>query len=259
MTKPALKTPISTAVEVVEKMPLSDGVVDPFAADWKLARRYIDGAAFFQRASLASQIMAGFVLLELRKKWGVQQGGDRKSAAFQKSKPHDGVLIFESWDVAVKRNLGVSASTGYRFMDMAKGTQKRLPKGDTGLRNILARYPGMVTPAELELLEKAVDKISNGQTQTEFLLECGITKAPQGSGARGGDMGGGGHVASTAAIADRIREHMEDRCDDLEADLRDRPWRPASDEVRKRYLGLLMDIAAAVREDARESAKEAAI
>ena len=246
MTKPALKTPINAAFEVVEKMPLANGAADSIESAWKQVRSYIDNAAFFLRASLASQIMAGFVLLELHKAYA---GSGRRNDLGQKGL---------GWEEALKKHGSIAKTTARRLMEMAIASKKRLGKDTTGLREILARYPGMVTPAELELLEKAVHKISDGYTQTEFLLECGITKAPQGSGARGGNMGGGGHVATTAAIADRIRDLMEDRCNLLKEDLRNRPWRPASDEVRKRYLGLLTDIAAAVREDARESAKEGA-
>eukprot|EP00112_Aurelia_sp_Birch-Aquarium-sp1_P009938 Seg21481.1 transcript_id=Seg21481.1/GoldUCD/mRNA.D3Y31 product="hypothetical protein" protein_id=Seg21481.1/GoldUCD/D3Y31 len=43
---------------------------------------------------------------------------------------------------------------------------------------------------QLELLNKAVSKITDGQTQAEFLIECGIAKKPQGSAAKGGNLKG---------------------------------------------------------------------
>jgi hypothetical protein len=49
-------------------------VVDPPADPWAKARRYVEAATLFQRASLAAQIMAGLELDALHKKLGMRSG-----------------------------------------------------------------------------------------------------------------------------------------------------------------------------------------
>ena len=122
--------------------------------------------------------MAGLGLLELHK--GYQRGGDRKSNT------HDASLI---WPEVVKRELGISHDTARRWMDMARAARPRLTKGDIDLGRILEKHPGALTPAEQELLKTAVHKISDGKTQMEFLLECGVACAGSPGAKRAGEAG----------------------------------------------------------------------
>lgn len=142
-----------------------DPAATPAPDPWAKARRFVEAAQLFQRASLAAQIMAGFELTALHKEWGVQRGGDRRS------KPHDAALL-PTWAEAVKEHLGISPDTAARWMEMARVAKPRLSKGDLDLGRILEKNPGALTPAEQELLKKAVHQISDGRTQMEFMLEC---------------------------------------------------------------------------------------
>lgn len=163
------------APAVIDLEPAAPALAVAAPDPWAKARRFVEAATLFQRASLAAQIMAGLELLALHKIWGVQRGGDRRS------KPHD-VALIQPWSVAVKKQLGISDQTAGRWMEMARAARPRLSKGDLDLGALLEKHPGALTPAEQELLKKAVHKISDGRTQMEFLLECGVTKAAQGSG-----------------------------------------------------------------------------
>jgi len=163
---------------------------DPIAEQWAKARRYVEAATLFQRASLAAQIMAGFVLLDLFKGFRETRGGDHKSSRYlvENQKFHSETFDFhppvtvsekrELWEEAVKRELAISKVTAWRWMEMARAAKSRLTKGDIDLAAILEKNPGAITPAEQELLKRAVHKISDARTQMEFLLECGVTKAP---------------------------------------------------------------------------------
>jgi hypothetical protein len=159
------------------------------AAQWAAVRRYVEGARLFQRASLAAQIMAGMGLLDLRKDYGEKRGGDRKSFAAKNQKPHGAVFDFSDWPAVVKRELGISDDTARRWMEMATEARKRLNKGDMELGRILEKHPGALTPAEQELLKTAVHKISDGKTQMEFLLECGVAYAGSAGAHRAGEAG----------------------------------------------------------------------
>ncbi|MDR2673885.1 MAG: hypothetical protein LBC18_03210 [Opitutaceae bacterium] len=214
---------------------------------WAAVRRYVEAATLFQRASLAAQIMAGLGLLELHKQYNPKGGRPKKL-------PHDVGVFSEPWPEAVKRHLGVSDQTAYRWMEMAKAARPRLTKGDIDLGRILEKHPSALTPAEQELLKTAVHKISDGHTQMEFLLSCGITKTPQGGGAKGGAREGAGRKTLTAEEAVAMRqESFECRIVALDEDLREKLWIVATDDQRKRYLGYLTDIASEVRASLRDN------
>jgi hypothetical protein len=166
MTKKQIKnvTPDAGAADLVPAPATGLATVDPVAGQWARARSYVEAATLFQRASLAAQIMAGMELLELHK--GYAGAGRRKFS-------HD---VKISWEDAVKQELGISYQTAYRWMGMAKAARPRLTKGDIDLGRLLEKHPAALTPAERELLKKAVHKISDGQTQMEFLLSCGVSK-----------------------------------------------------------------------------------
>lgn len=229
-------TPLSSAeiVPAESALPVAPTPDDP----WAKARRYISTSQLFLRASLAAQIMAGMELVALHKAWGVKRGGNRRS------NPHDEGLV---WEDAVKKELGISDATAARWMEMAKAARARLAKSDLQLGEILEKSPSALTPAEQELLKTTVHKISDGQTQMEFLLECGVTKAAQGSGARGGDTGGRRSKTFTAEMqADARREATNLLVDTLTEELAEKRFTSADKDVREKLHGLLVDLSAAV-------------
>jgi len=158
------------------------GAAAPALDGWQKVRRYAEHAALFQRASLACQIMAGFELIALRDATKRQGMRTDTSSGSRKKLPGEGFLA------EVEKLGGISRSTAYEWMEMAKVAKPRLAKGDLDLAAILEKNPGSLSPAEQELLKKAVHKISDGRKQMEFLLECGAIKAPQGSAAKGGKL-----------------------------------------------------------------------
>lgn len=207
---------------------------------WERAKRFVTAATLFQRASLAAQIMAGLMLIDLYKAYGIKKGK-------RTDLPHNAGSS-ESWPDAVRKRLGISDDTAYRWMDMARAAKPRLTKGDIDLGAILEKNPGALTQAEQELLQKAVHKISDGKTQLEFMLECGAVKAPQGSAARGGALGGAGknrtgNAEALAKLANIQVQHIKDM---LTEALMDKPWIACDKANREELHGLLVDATAAV-------------
>jgi hypothetical protein len=186
MPKAALKLSSKPTGAVIDIAPAAN----PLAARWAKAKRFIEAATLFQRASLAGQIMAGLELIELHKAYDVQRGGDHRS------KFHGETLI--TWDAALEKEVGISRTTAWRWMEMGRAARPRLAKSDLELGAILEKNPGALTGPEQELLKKAVHKISDGKTQLEFMLEAGVTKAAQGSAAKGGKLNPAGTATGTA-------------------------------------------------------------
>ena len=179
-----LTTPSKPMSKALAKTSPTTIDIEPAAAapdPWAKARLFVEHATLFQRASLAAQIMAGFELLALHKSLGMRQG-KRSDRNF----PHSA----GSWEKAVKTELGISADTASRWMGMAKEAKPRLSKGDLDLGAILEKHPGALTPAEQELLKKAVHKISDGRTQMEFLIDCGAIPGEVGGDRRKRDDDG---------------------------------------------------------------------
>jgi hypothetical protein len=176
MPKAALKLSNKPAGAVIDIAPAAN----PIAARWAKARRFIEAATLFQRASLAGQIMAGLELSELHRIYE-SQGKRSDLTSFH------GETKF-TWEQALEKEVGISRTTAWRWMEMGRAARPRLAKSDLELGAILEKNPGALTAAEQELLKKAVHKISDGKTQLEFMLEAGVTKAAQGSAAKGGKL-----------------------------------------------------------------------
>jgi hypothetical protein len=150
---------------------------------WHGVRYWTNMAGKFERAKLASQVMAGFELLALRKDHNVKHGGDRRS------KPNVSDLIEQTpWPELVKQNAGISDDTARNYMAMAEACKPRLKKlaGSDRLRELLLQPPSQWTADDYTLIEATVHKITDGKTQLEFMWELGVAKKPQGSGATGG-------------------------------------------------------------------------
>jgi hypothetical protein len=175
--------------------------------EWARARRFVEAATLFQRASLAAQVMAGLVLDDLKK--GFPHGGGRANAGrrlfpaqtrAKASSPQHADLILlpvpavgekrETWEQAIRERRNISPDTAARWMEMGRAARTRLGKGDIELGAILEKHPGALTAAEQELLKRAVRRISDGRTQMEFMLECGsVREEPSEGRRRAGESG----------------------------------------------------------------------
>ena len=120
----------TTTLAIVEGKALATIAADPLAEGWAKARRYAEAATLFQRASLAAQIMAGFVLCDLNKVYNRQ--GKRSDLG---TSSHDETKL--SWDDALEKYVSISRPTAYRWMEMARAAKPRLNKGDIDLGAIL--------------------------------------------------------------------------------------------------------------------------
>jgi hypothetical protein len=181
-------------------------------------RQYATQSDRFARASLAMQVMAGFELLEIKAQSPYTRGGRRTP----KSNPHgagltknaqDSALLAQTapsnpfegwptWETFLHQALGISADTAGRWMAMAENARHRLKKLDGWgalVRDLMERPIADLNPEEVDVLSRAVAKITDGRTQLDFLAELGIVKRP-GNPALGGNTGG--RPASSGVIDD---------------------------------------------------------
>jgi hypothetical protein len=191
-------------------------------------RQYAVQSDRFARASLAMQVMAGFELTQIQSQSPYTRGGRRNP----KSNPHDAGLTknahnsavlaqtapanpFEAWptwEAFLKGVLGISADTAGRWMAMAENARHRLKKLDGWgalVRDLMERPIADLNPEEVDVLSRAVAKITDGRTQLDFLAELGIVKRP-GNPALGGNTGG--RPAASGVIDDEAikRAAIED-------------------------------------------------
>jgi len=186
---------------------------------WAGVEYWSRSAANFSHAAVASQVMAGFELLELKRVAGIRRGANlgNQRAAKKKQNPHDAVSVFEnqlphdaviesgqSWDELVREYARVSVDTASRWMAMADACRPRIKRmsGADRLVDLLQMPPSQWTMVEAELVCGAVHKLSDGKTQMEFMLELGITKMPQGAGAKGGARPPAGKKDALQALAE---------------------------------------------------------
>lgn len=236
----------ATNLEVVSNVPAVQAP-DALAQRWDAARRYVEAASLFQKASLAAQVMAGFELTALHKAYDMRPG--KRSDLYHDDRG--------SWKEAISKHLGVSEMTAWRWMEMAKAAKPRLAKGDLQLGEILGKHPAALTAVEQELLTKAVHKITDGRTQLEFMLELGVAKTPQGAGAKGGNTRGkdvAGEADPAAPIMSETEAQLQLRKQEAEyfrdlliSMLEKRPWNALDEMGRKELHGLLTDTSALVK------------
>ncbi len=178
----AEKKPVTlTVLDTLEVLP-PGAPPDP----WARARRLVEGARFGAKLSVACQVMAGMELIDIRAQFGNHQG---KRTDLPTS-PRDGGKL--NWEDHVKAELGIGAETARRWMEMAKAMKPRLKKLDGFSALPVLELPmGEWSPDQTSLLNDAVKKLTDGKSQADFLEELGVAKKAQGSGAKGGNHGGG--------------------------------------------------------------------
>jgi hypothetical protein len=172
-----------TALEIVEPPTIADvESSDPEETQWAEAKKWVDAAGMFERGKLASQVMAGFALIEIRKGW--RCSGHRNDLTSAQNEPRLG------WQEQVKEKLGIGKETARRWIEMAEVAKPRLKKlgGADSFKRLLELPPSAWNAAQRESLAKAVHKITDGKTQVQYMLDLGVSKAPQGSAAKGGQQ-----------------------------------------------------------------------
>lgn len=173
-----------------------------------LLRQYATQSDRFARASVAMQVMAGFQLALIKAESPYTRGGRRTP----KSNPHDAgltenaqnstVLVkteqanpfegWSTWEAFLQGVLGISADTAGRWIAMAENARPRLKKLDgwgSLVRDLIDLPIASLNPDEVDVLSRAVAKITDGRTQQDFLHELGIVKRP-GNPKLGGNTGG---------------------------------------------------------------------
>ena len=169
-------------------------------ATWDGARHWLNAAGMFEQGKLFSQVMVGFELAALQKTHGIVNGS--KAHLSQDGKGDD-------WETILKKETGLSQSTAYRFMSMAKAAAPRLKKFPA-LKNfdLFAKPLSLMPAPQREAMENAVKKITDGKTQAEFGEQLGLWKKPHGSGATGRAPGEGGEKKKFS-IAEMAAAHQE--------------------------------------------------
>ena len=145
---------------------------------WDSAREWNAAAGTFEQCKLYCQVMLGFELLALHKSLAVKPGNPNFQSS-QVGKIGDG----SNWGDLLTKEMGLSSSSAYRFMDMAKAAAARLKK----LPLLQGFDPKVISIGALREEQKAelktgVQKLTDNLTQQEFGEENGLWKLPYGSG-----------------------------------------------------------------------------
>lgn len=158
----------------------------PVNGTWESAKRWTEMARHAAKVTVYCQVMVGFELLALREAHPERRGGDRRSKdQTAKVWPFDPQA--ESFYDAVTEQIGISRSTATNWMRMAEAAVPQLRKLGA-LRGVdpTSTPLGSLTLVQQTALDKALHKLTDGRTQSDFLQELGLAKMPQGSGATGG-------------------------------------------------------------------------
>jgi hypothetical protein len=169
----------SAPVELVNDNPPALPIERQLEAHWSQAAHWVNAIKLFEVSRLAAQVMAGFELIQLHEHYAVKAGRPKKEF-------FHGERI--EWSDVVKERLGISESSAWRWMEMAKAARPRLKKLGAGfgeLIELMLTNPGAVQPDQLETVRGAVAKLTDGYTQLEFMEEMGLVKLSR-SGATGG-------------------------------------------------------------------------
>ena len=184
---------------------------------WALVRNYAALAGKFERARLACQVMAGFELIALQREYISDARRRREAAAeaillpAQQVRANSPILgenakmptkgafsevspagrensHLSQWRRVLEAESKLAPTTAERWMAMARACRPRLKKlqGEDRLRALLEIPPSQWSEDDTALVDKAVRKLTDGQTQLEFMYELGLVKLPPGHGAKGG-------------------------------------------------------------------------
>jgi hypothetical protein len=168
---PAGSTPVTLAT--LEVLPPSPVGQDRFA----LVNEYHEMARLSMAQSCAYMVLAGIELVGLKK--------DADHGTWQK-------LFVDRADAKSKNGFtfGFTYQTARNYEKFAEAAKKHVP----ALRDLCSDNTplALMSPERRESLVAAVRKIGDGKTYGDLANEWGLAKKPRGSGAKGGDKGGGG-------------------------------------------------------------------
>ncbi|HBJ87119.1 MAG TPA: hypothetical protein DDZ88_25320 [Verrucomicrobiales bacterium] len=154
---------------------------------WQGARTWLTAAQRCEQLKLFCQVMLGFELQLLHRTKNIKAGNPTGTNQYQLSPVTEG----DDWETTLTRETGLSKTTAYRFMDMAKAAAPRIRK-----LPLLKDFDPCATPiAELDepkisALEKTVHKLTDGLTQRQFGELLGLWKTPTGATGRAPGEGG---------------------------------------------------------------------
>jgi hypothetical protein len=155
-------------------------------------------ASQFARGSVASQIMCGFALIELKKEMGVKQGARLDVAHnfpndFGKS-PHNLPNEFGklTWPEFIEKTYGFSDDTARNRIKMAEGVRAKFKKMELAERfKALLQTPiSEWSEPDTLMLVDALHKVTDGMSQTDFLIKLGISKGASSGRSPGCKAGG---------------------------------------------------------------------
>lgn len=149
-------------------------VIDP----WDRPRRILDGIKLCVRLSIAGQVLLGHELATLKKDMGFHPGRPK----FNSDKMSE---LSKTWPQLIEKNLKISYKTADRMIacfEAAKarlkklGHLKNLPSGSKKLELLFTARPDSMTDDDRDALAKCVDKLVDGDTQSDLLKELKIIK-----------------------------------------------------------------------------------
>lgn len=184
MATTTITTATATDLEVVSDSPALP-IEQALEAHWSRAERWLTAIKQLEVSRLAAQVMAGFELIHLHEHYRIKPG----KRTDLMNLPH---RVGGSWEELVKERLSISDQTAWRWMEMAKAARPRLKKlgGENvgALIELMLTNPAAVPAEQIEEVQAAVSKLTDGRSQVEFMAELGLVKAPQGSAAKGGRL-----------------------------------------------------------------------
>lgn len=187
---------------------------------WDGVRHWLNAAKMFEQGKLFSQVMIGFELLALRKAHGTNQGKRRdlrdttspQAAEKLTSDQQNQGNAKLDWPELVKKEAGISDDTAARYMDLAKAATPRLKKLPA-LKNFdpLAMPLAQLPAPQKSAMEKAVRKLTDGRTQTDFF--AALYKQPN----KGNPNATGGKARKLTAEeeTEKLKEIAVDRAANL--------------------------------------------
>lgn len=202
------------------------------------ARRYLDAAAKFGRASSVMAVMAGFEIGALKKLGGWVQGGRRG-----KTQDDLGFAHCKTWEEFCSKELRISDETARIYLqlaDQARPKLRHLGSLDALINDLLATPVSQLPLAQYDLLTNAVNKITDGKTQLELFRDWGLAKkAPV--PATGGALGGAG-APRHQPTEEEIREAARRSWTDIMASvLREKDSFTALDDAHQEALQLHLE------------------
>lgn len=218
------------------------------AEDFAKTRTFLQAAKASMAQGVAFMVLAGAELERLHKLYGIRPG--RPALNSPNAGGINSANAGGSWAEVIKRELGIGEETARRYREMFKAARKRVPLLDAD--ELLDTPMRDMPELKQKQLLAAVQKVTDGQTAQQLMWDWGMAKKPQGSAARGGVRTPKGDaepkLGPAEAAAELARKQTDDLIALLDEALLDKPFHAATKAQREKLHGLLVDLAAAVKE-----------